>query len=270
MNTSIYQVVHHRHRYPNPGKGYRQYTHNTHVISLHLRAKGRCIIGNEPFVFCSPFLGLIAKTESDANDFTGPNEAYWCLFNGDVVQAQPGGRAVTLQVDGLHVHRSHFRLLTTDEVDTTSRWFEQLHSFFRKPDIASRLQANAILGQILSIWAQPPRHTSGHQSKVRLYRTLIEQYADDPRSSLCTLAQQLGATKEHLGVLFHREFGMSPMEYKAQLRLSRAAELLLSSVLPIAEIARLTGFVDPNYFARAFRKTFHCSPRQYATTHKLK
>ncbi|WP_319944827.1 helix-turn-helix transcriptional regulator [Nocardia macrotermitis] len=46
----------------------------------------------------------------------------------------------------------------------------------------------------------------------------------------------------------------------------RARRLLSDPDLPIAEIARRTGFSDPGYFSRQFRRTFGLAPRSWRAT----
>jgi AraC-like DNA-binding protein len=50
-------------------------------------------------------------------------------------------------------------------------------------------------------------------------------------------------------------------------RMRHTARLLTSHAhLPIKEIASLTGFEDPNYFAKDFRRFFGTSPTEFSTT----
>ena len=46
-------------------------------------------------------------------------------------------------------------------------------------------------------------------------------------------------------------------------RMSRARQLLDSTTLGIAEVAREVGYDDPLYFSRQFRRTHGMSPRDY-------
>lgn len=69
---------------------------------------------------------------------------------------------------------------------------------------------------------------------------------------------------------FFRRFksatGSSPSEYLRQLRLQRAARMLLYSNLTISEIASECGFYDSNYLCYLFRKNMKISPRQFRLT----
>jgi transcriptional regulator GlxA family with amidase domain len=55
---------------------------------------------------------------------------------------------------------------------------------------------------------------------------------------------------------------MRPVAYRTALRLARARELLATTAMNVGAVARATGFADPLYFSRAFRRRFGISPRE--------
>ena len=55
----------------------------------------------------------------------------------------------------------------------------------------------------------------------------------------------------------------SPLQYVKQLRLQKAAELLLSTNLKISEIGMQCGFQEMSYFAKEFRAVKGCTPRDF-------
>ncbi len=57
--------------------------------------------------------------------------------------------------------------------------------------------------------------------------------------------------------------GMSPMQYVLEERLNQSRPDLLFTNVPINEVAQRYGFTDVNYYIRAFRKRFGCTPGQY-------
>lgn len=77
------------------------------------------------------------------------------------------------------------------------------------------------------------------------------------------LASHSGLSIPHYTVLFRRQTGFSPMEWFGRLRVKWACELLDTTPLSIAEIARKTGFPDPYYFTRCFRRIMGQPPRSY-------
>ena len=57
--------------------------------------------------------------------------------------------------------------------------------------------------------------------------------------------------------------GYSPYEYLRVIRLKKAAEMLLTEDLPIAEVAYSVGINDPFYFSKCFKSQFGVSPSAY-------
>jgi AraC-like DNA-binding protein len=95
--------------------------------------------------------------------------------------------------------------------------------------------------------------------KINLF--IQEHYADNiTLAQLCKLSMMSESSfRRH----FHQTFGMTPVEYIMQIRLTAASQLLLTSTLSVKEISGRTGFNDESYFIRTFRKTYHCSPQEY-------
>jgi AraC-like DNA-binding protein len=67
----------------------------------------------------------------------------------------------------------------------------------------------------------------------------------------------------YLAALFKRFGTTSPQQHLMRLKLSHAADLLLTTPLPIKDIARRVGFEDPYHFSRRFKQFFDSSPKQY-------
>lgn len=57
--------------------------------------------------------------------------------------------------------------------------------------------------------------------------------------------------------------GYSPYEYLRVMRMKKAAEMLLTEDLTIAEVAYSVGINDPFYFSKCFKNQFGVSPSAY-------
>lgn len=77
------------------------------------------------------------------------------------------------------------------------------------------------------------------------------------------LAEQNGISRNRLAYVFYKYGGMGPGDYLLQYRLNRARELLLFNNAVLREIAQATGFNDPFYFSKAFKKKFGISPSEF-------
>ncbi|MEZ5570931.1 MAG: helix-turn-helix domain-containing protein [Halioglobus sp.] len=99
-------------------------------------------------------------------------------------------------------------------------------------------------------------------SRIRAARAYIDtHYAKD--ITLADIAASSNLSPSRLSSLFRSETGSSVMAYRNELRLVKAAQLLLHSNLRIAEIGNRVGYSEQAFFSRIFRKHLGMSPRQY-------
>ena len=84
----------------------------------------------------------------------------------------------------------------------------------------------------------------------------IKEYANGLGMSLCWFSR-----------CFKERFDMSPQAYLTNIRLNKAKELLLSSDYNINEISSFSGFNNPFYFSRIFKKHTDYSPTEYRKKH---
>jgi AraC family transcriptional regulator len=83
------------------------------------------------------------------------------------------------------------------------------------------------------------------------------------RTSLGTIAAELGVSRATLYRDFASAFGCSPGEYLRRTRIDAAAAALASDRRPIADIAADYGFYDQSHFDRVFRSARGLTPSEY-------
>jgi AraC-like DNA-binding protein len=83
------------------------------------------------------------------------------------------------------------------------------------------------------------------------------------RTSVSALADMVGLSASQLTALFRERLGVTPLQFQVQLRMTRARELLDGTDLPVAAVARETGYEDPMYFSRQFTRVHGASPTAY-------
>ncbi len=67
-------------------------------------------------------------------------------------------------------------------------------------------------------------------------------------------------TPNYLSKQFRSKKGMNLREYINKIRIDEAKRLLLSTNLPVSEIAGMTGYDNISYFSTVFRKHVGMSP----------
>ncbi|GAB3671648.1 helix-turn-helix domain-containing protein [Actinocorallia lasiicapitis] len=80
-------------------------------------------------------------------------------------------------------------------------------------------------------------------------------------------ARRLGLTLAELREAVRKGAGASPKDYLLTIRLNLAKELLTTTDLPVAAIARRTGYEDPAYFTRIFTRRAGISPSGFREQH---
>ncbi|MDR2553132.1 MAG: PocR ligand-binding domain-containing protein [Treponema sp.] len=104
------------------------------------------------------------------------------------------------------------------------------------------------------------KQTSVHMTRAIEY--IRTRYMED--LSLGTVADAIYVSEYYLSHLFRREMNQTFSDYVARVRIEKARELLRDNPhAQIQEIADKTGFADPNYFAKIFKKDTGASPREY-------
>ena len=101
----------------------------------------------------------------------------------------------------------------------------------------------------------------GTSAVVRRALRMIQEGALD-HSSVERLAERLGVGARHLGRLFTRHVGASPVAIAQTRRLHFAKQLLDETQLPITEIALASGFGSVRRFNDTFKAAYRRSPRE--------
>jgi AraC family transcriptional regulator of arabinose operon len=128
---------------------------------------------------------------------------------------------------------------------------------------ATEFALNALEEALL--WAQRAGEDHPHARLDPRVRRAMDYLAARPTEPfrLSSLAQHCGLSESRLSHLFREQTGETPQRYSEELRLRLAQQLLAHSSLPVAEVAAETGFEDPFYFAKRFRRFAQCSPSEY-------
>lgn len=109
-----------------------------------------------------------------------------------------------------------------------------------------------------------PEKVLTHRSKdpvVHKAMLLIEQNLQE-QGAVSQLYEYLGIGQRQLERRFAKDIGMSPAQYRLELRLQRAEWLLKNADLSITDIALECGFQDGSNFARALKQKLGKSPRE--------
>lgn len=116
--------------------------------------------------------------------------------------------------------------------------------------LLAQLTADRLLGQARS------------HDRIELVQQHLRQHLST-RQSVAELARLAGLSTSHFSALFKQSTGMGVIEYLRRLRNARARELLITTGLPVSEIAAAVGYTDPLYFSRQFHAVNGVSPTTF-------
>ena len=92
-------------------------------------------------------------------------------------------------------------------------------------------------------------------------RYLQEHLAEE--ISLSVLADQFHLNPQYISQLFKSEIGVNFLVYLTNIRMEKAKKLLLSTSLPVADVAEQSGYGDYRVFTKVFKKSEGVTPSQY-------
>jgi len=103
------------------------------------------------------------------------------------------------------------------------------------------------------------------QSRLTRIEKVLDYIHDnlDEPIHVANLAEKSCWSRWQFQRVFGEATGLTVAQYIRELRLSKAAELLLSSKQRHMDIAMLCGFDSEISFSRAFKQMFNCTPRDY-------
>lgn len=76
-------------------------------------------------------------------------------------------------------------------------------------------------------------------------------------------AKMCNMSKYHFSRVFSATIGKTPLEYRNNIRLEHAADLLLDKLYTVEEISNMVGYSSAVYFSTAFKQKYNLSPKQY-------
>ena len=131
-------------------------------------------------------------------------------------------------------------------------------NLFKNREIANRQFTSSPLSHFSSV-------VTGGMDKefMEKLHDSVMNHLSDPDLNIETLTYELGTSKSTLYRKVTANTGLNINEYIRVSRLKKAAEMLSSQKYRISEVAYMTGFSSPSYFATCFQKQFNLPPSAF-------
>lgn len=157
--------------------------------------------------------------------------------------------------------------LMTAEIETLTRKFMELIHRLYTPGVPD--QIDWVCFQLYKTLLSAPRKKEREESRETLIRNIsmwLQTHYDEPMN-MSELAKKYGMSHAKFYVEWKKVFDITPVQYLIQLKLEAAAQRLLTTGKPIAEIVREIHFSNPYAFHRHFFRKFGMTPGEYRKKH---
>lgn len=225
---------------------FRSHSHPCWEIIYSWSGEGIAYIGDEAYPFSEGTIFCVPP-ETIHNKKSTEGFVDGCLFVKDLVPVD-GLRTICCKDDGNQTFRTLFQTAFDIQVKAESN---------------ARAVINALgdaMIQLITGW-------SGRRSSepVEILQTILLNNLSNSGFNLAEACRRSGYCASYLRKRFKQETGRSPLDYLNNLRIEFAKRQLQQfyGIRSIKEIALCSGFADPYYFSRAFKRSEGFSPLQY-------
>jgi len=193
----------------------------------------------------------VVSYTSDKND---PWEYYWVGFNGTEAHRLINLTPFSFEKRVLQLKDESLRPLLVQIYNS------------RGNSSASEAKMLGALYQFLGVLIEKSEQIGSKKTPTKQYVEQAIKFISRNFSSEISIEDVANAVRispSHLYRIFSSELGMPPAQFLIRYRINEACSILKNSDLSISEVAVSTGFSDPLYFSRAFKKIKGLSPRAY-------
>jgi len=203
------------------------------------------------------------------------------IIISDVMMPEKNGFELTEELKS-HPTTSHIPIILLSgrsDVDSQMTGIDKgadayLSKPFRKDELLLRLKKlfesrRLLQAKYSSVDSEEQQMGHGHKEEdpfLTTVRNLILDNIEETGLQITDLTSQMYVTHVQLYRKIKALTGLTPTQFIRQVRLNKAIDLLKNTNLIISEVAYKTGFSDPNYFSRLFKKEFNQSPGEFRST----
>lgn len=117
--------------------------------------------------------------------------------------------------------------------------------------------------EIFQLAFPSPYQTVPSTSKIpEMIRNYIDVHIYE-KIMLEDISNNLYISKSHIERAFKNEYGITPLAYCANQKITQAASMLVTTDYSLAQISQQLGFSDVKYMSKSFKKIIGKTPMQY-------
>ena len=161
------------------------------------------------------------------------------------------------------------KVLVFEDKDNTIETLMRLAvKFYNEKENNYKMVVNSISVLIYQMLLSWHREYSSNEN-IEIFKMYLNENFYNPNLKIKDVIDTTLYSESYFRRLFKSLTGLTPVEYLNNLRVEHAKHLLFqkkTSGISIANIALLSGFSDPLYFSRVFKRITGQNPQEYATS----
>ena len=166
-----------------------------------------------------------------------------------------------------YIERGGQSVFSPPSMDKIQTIWESLMGVAKGIDYMKDMFINQYLSELLvcimsESWHPEYRTTTPKKQNLSNIRDYLDNHYSE-RITLDDLANQFYVDKYYLTKIFKEQFGQSVNTYLANIRITKAKQLLRFSNMTVEEIGYEVGIGAPAYFSRVFKNIEGISPKQF-------
>lgn len=160
--------------------------------------------------------------------------------------------------------QQHFELLTGQSPRLVEILMRLWHVYNRREGL-SLFQTEMLFREVLNEALLCAVNRQNSNESLTVFERIASYIHDyyDQNITIASLTEQNNMNRNRLSYVFRRHAGMGPAEYVLNYRIKMAQKMLVTSDVPVQQIAQAVGIPDPFYFSRVFKKQVGISPTKY-------
>lgn len=240
----------------------RQYEHMTFALHQH-HYTGRVTIGRKSFDL-KPGDVTLTPPDTISRYVLADAGYHWCVhFNP--ASFEKGAALFKLP---FHIPLAGRGAYVTERMRDIAEVNRKQPRGKRQSELAAAILGSKFQSLLLSLALQTseekstgPKHRKSDDTLDAVKERLDQEFTKP--FVVADLARESGLSGHYFSARFQERFGVTVNTYLLNLRLEMARYLLISTNLPVKEVAYECGIQNPNYFNKQFRRLAGCSPSDY-------
>lgn len=230
-----------------------------HVISFSIKGLEYFRVGNCELRKPGAILLILpAGTEIECA-YNRKRDNRGIIFDSDIISAGHGA-AIHVKIGTLETDIPMYLEIAQEHVSGWEIEFVRLYEAFQKSTPEGMLRCMMGIYDVLRYFLdrKPDMYYSSPAAKLKW---LIDNDKKCEKS-IDQLSRECKYCKDHLRILFHQNYGLSPLQYRNRKRMTHAMELISNSDYSIKEISAELGFLHNTHFCIQFKNTFNLTASQ--------